>query len=175
MRARTTSSSGRPSSTAICTYFCGGMRADVNRRRVVPAEERLVALAVLVQPLQRLGRALRRRRSPCVCGSAGRCPRSSACRRGRTSDRSVGSSTSVAQVWSTPRGANISLNFADSSAVRSFGFSWPGIVELFRLLLRVEVVEIAEPLVEAMHGRQELVAVAQVVLAELRRSRSPAS
>ena len=36
-----------------------------------------------------------------------------------------------------------------------------------RVFHRVEVVEVAEELVEAVHGRQELVAVAQVVLAEL--------
>ena len=36
-----------------------------------------------------------------------------------------------------------------------------------RLLLGVEVVEVAEELVEAVDGRQELVQVAEVVLAEL--------
>ena len=36
-----------------------------------------------------------------------------------------------------------------------------------RLLLGVQVVEVAEELVEAVHGRQVLVAVAEVVLAEL--------
>ena len=36
-----------------------------------------------------------------------------------------------------------------------------------RVLHRVEVVEVAEELVEAVHGRQELVEVAEVVLAEL--------
>ena len=41
------------------------------------------------------------------------------------------------------------------------------IVGVLRLLLGVEVVEVAEELVEAVHGRQELVAVAEVVLAEL--------
>ena len=41
------------------------------------------------------------------------------------------------------------------------------IVRLFRLLLGVEVVEVAEELVEPVHRRQELVAVAEVVLAEL--------
>ena len=49
-----------------------------------------------------------------------------------------------------------------------------GVSELLRLLLGVEVIEIAIPLVEAVDGRQELIAVAQVVLAELARSRSPA-
>ena len=41
------------------------------------------------------------------------------------------------------------------------------IVRQFRLLLRVEVVEVAEELVEAVDRRQRLVAVADVVLAEL--------
>src|SRR5262249_44199640 len=40
------------------------------------------------------------------------------------------------------------------------------IVRLFRLLLGIEVIEVAEEHVEAVHGRQELVAVAKVVLAE---------
>ena len=41
------------------------------------------------------------------------------------------------------------------------------------VLLGVQVIEVAEELVEAVDGGQELVAVAEVVLAELRRSRSP--
>src|SRR5581483_9927766 len=44
-----------------------------------------------------------------------------------------------------------------------------GIVGQLRLLLGVEVVEIAEELVEAVDCGQELVAIAQVVLAELAR------
>ena len=43
------------------------------------------------------------------------------------------------------------------------------IVGLLGLLLGVQVVEIAEELVEAVNGRQVLVAVAQMVLAELAR------
>jgi hypothetical protein len=43
------------------------------------------------------------------------------------------------------------------------------IVGAFRLLLGVQVVEIAEELIEAMHRRQELIAVAEMVLAELTR------
>jgi hypothetical protein len=38
---------------------------------------------------------------------------------------------------------------------------------MLRLLLGVEVVEIAEELIEAVHRRQEFVAVAEMVLAEL--------
>ena len=41
------------------------------------------------------------------------------------------------------------------------------IVRVLRLLLGVEVVEVAEELVEAVLGREELILVPQVVLAEL--------
>ena len=41
------------------------------------------------------------------------------------------------------------------------------IVALLGLFLRVQVVEVAEELVEAVHGRQVLVAVTEVVLAEM--------
>ena len=42
-----------------------------------------------------------------------------------------------------------------------------GVVGIFGLFLGVEMVEVAEELVETVHGREELVLVAQVVLAEL--------
>ena len=38
---------------------------------------------------------------------------------------------------------------------------------MFRLVLGVQMIEVAEELVEAVHGRQELVAIAEMVLAEL--------
>src|SRR4051794_14656264 len=38
---------------------------------------------------------------------------------------------------------------------------------MFRLILCVEVIEVAVELVEAVYGRQELIAVAKMVLAEL--------
>ena len=41
------------------------------------------------------------------------------------------------------------------------------IVGIFRLLFGIEVIEVAEEFVEAVHGRQMLVAISQVVLAEL--------
>ena len=68
----------------------------------------------------------------------------------------VGSSTSVALHLSTPRGPNL----AQIGRVLR-------IVRQLRLLLGVEVVEVAEELVEAVDRRQRLVAVADVVLAEL--------
>ena len=65
----------------------------------------------------------------------------------------------VAQQWSTPRGPNRSRKFGKSVLGR--------VVRVLRLLLGVQVVEVAEELVEAVHRRQELVPVAEVVLAEL--------
>ena len=72
---------------------------------------------------------------------------------------SVSSSSSVAQEWMTPRGRKRSLKLREVLGRRP--------VRQLRLLLGVEVVEVAEELVEAVHGRQELVHVAEVVLAEL--------
>ena len=42
-----------------------------------------------------------------------------------------------------------------------------GIVGQFRLFLGVQVIEVAEELVEAVHGRQVFIAIAEMVLAEL--------
>ena len=61
-----------------------------------------------------------------------------------------------AQVCSTPRGPYFLLELRVLRVVVGLG-----------LLLGVEVVEVAEELVEAVHRRQVLVAVAEVVLAEL--------
>jgi hypothetical protein len=44
-----------------------------------------------------------------------------------------------------------------------------GVIRQFGFFLSVQVIEVAVELVEAMHGGQELVAVAKVVLAELAR------
>ena len=68
----------------------------------------------------------------------------------------VGSSLSDALQSITPRGPNLARNAGIFRIVRQF-----------RLFLGVEVIEIAVELVEAVHGRQELVAVAEMVLAEL--------
>ena len=61
-----------------------------------------------------------------------------------------------AKLWMTPRGPNFFLN---SGLLR--------VVGILRLLLGVQVVEVAEELVEAVVRGQHLVAVAEVVLAEL--------
>ena len=59
----------------------------------------------------------------------------------------------------TPRG---------SSAARSSGrFLRGGVVGLLRLLLGVEVIQVPEELVEPVGGRQELVQITEMILAEL--------
>ena len=68
----------------------------------------------------------------------------------------VSSSLSEALQSITPRGPNLARNAGLFRVVRQF-----------RLFLGVEVIEVAVELVEAVYGGQELVAVAQVVLAEL--------
>ena len=66
----------------------------------------------------------------------------------------VGSSVSVAKVWRRLRGPTLS-------------FSVLRIVGVERILHRIEVIEVAEELIEAVHRRQIFVAVAEMVLAEL--------
>ena len=72
---------------------------------------------------------------------------------------SFGSSLVVALHRSTPARAEPLLGTARSRACR--------VVGVLRVLLGVQVVEVPEELVEAVHGRQELVPVPEVVLAEL--------
>jgi hypothetical protein len=43
-----------------------------------------------------------------------------------------------------------------------FLYCLAGIIDLFRFLLRVQVIEVAEPLVEAVNRRQELIAVTEM-------------
>jgi hypothetical protein len=50
------------------------------------------------------------------------------------------------------------------------GLFLAGEVTFLRLLLGVQVAGIAEPLVEAVHHRQDFVAIAEAILAELQRS-----
>src|SRR5678815_5010772 len=43
----------------------------------------------------------------------------------------------------------------------------PRIVEFLRFLLRVEVIEIAKPFVETMHGGQKFISITEMILAKL--------
>ena len=71
---------------------------------------------------------------------------------------SVGSSVSVAQQCITPRGPNVLAKLGKSSDSGS---------RASRLLFGVQVIKVAEELIETMDRGQVLVAVSQVVLAEL--------
>ena len=64
-----------------------------------------------------------------------------------------------AQLWITPRGPNLRPEVRELLLRR--------VVILLGLLLGVEVVEVAEELVEAVVRRKKLVPVAEVVFAEL--------
>ena len=117
------------------------------------------------------------------CGSASR----SSCTRGRTADRPWPASRSTRARASVISSSMVSIRFLVSGPVSSIS-ARPcrrgamehaaraelflergilGIVGELRLLLGVQVIEVAEELVEAVHGRQVLVAIAEVVLAEL--------
>jgi hypothetical protein len=56
---------------------------------------------------------------------------------------------------------------AGAQGVEPGKFLLARVVGVFRLFLRVQVVEIAEELVKSMRGRQELVEVAEMVLPKL--------
>ena len=163
--ARTTSSSARPSSTAFWMYFCGEcewmwIAVELNQQKNGLSPLPTLSSHLSVWPSTSASKVSMRLR---VSGPVF----SIFCLPTRPNfGSSVASSTSVAQACSTPRGPIF---------LQVLGILLAGIVELLGLLFRVEVVEVAEPFVEAMHGRQELVAVAEVVLAELRRWRSPAT
>ncbi len=68
----------------------------------------------------------------------------------------VGSSRSLALLLITPRGPNLAVNAGSLRVVR-----------IFRVFLGIEMIEIAEELIEAVHCRQKFVAIAEMVLAEL--------
>ena len=72
---------------------------------------------------------------------------------------SVGSSLSVAQAAQDAARPESLVEFGEVLLRRPVG--------QLRFLFGIEVVEVAEELIEAMHGRQELIAIAEMVLAEL--------
>src|SRR5262245_25794864 len=42
----------------------------------------------------------------------------------------------------------------------------PGIIQLFRLFLSIKMIKVAEPFIKAMHRREKLISVAEMVFAE---------
>ena len=139
------------------------MREDVHAGGVVIAEERLVGLGLLVHP-----------------------------RQGGIGELVVDGFHSL----DGERAGVLDLLLADFAELRInggvVGVGGPGVhdparaellpergclrvVGILRLFLGVEVIEIAEELIEAVDSREELVQVSQMVLAELSRSRSRGS
>ena len=149
---------GAPFIDGLLDELLGRVRPDVYRGRVEPHEEGLVALADAVQVLQRLVghflveglHALARQRTGVLDFLLADLAEF------RIDGGIVGGGRPGVQ------------HAARAKLLLVLGILLPRIVQLFRLFLGVEVVEIAEPFVEAVAGGQELVAIAQVVLAELR-------
>ena len=140
---------------ALATVLVGEVGPEVHRRRVVPEEERLVGFGLLLHPAES-GEVISSSTvsmrflvsgpvSLIVCLPT--LPQ-----RGSV----VGSSLSVATQCSTPRGPKLLLERRVL-----------GIVGQFRLFFRVQVIEVAEELVESVHRRQEFIPIAEMVFAEL--------
>ena len=133
------------------------VRPDVDGGRVEPAEEGLVALAVAVEPVERLVEHLAVEGLHALAGEhAGVLDLLLA---DAAEHRIVGRIVLVGRPGVQHAARPVFLQV--------LGILLAGIVEFLRLFLGVEVIEVAEPFVEAVHGRQELVAVAEMVLAEL--------
>ena len=131
---------------------------DVDGRGVEPAEERLVALADPIQPVERLVEHLRVEGLHALAGQRpgvfDLLPADAPELRIRGRIVLVGGPA----VQHAPR----------SEGLLVLGIFLARVVELLRLFFGVQVVQVAEPLVEAVDRRQELVAITEVVLAELR-------
>ena len=120
------------------------VRVDVHAGGVPPEEERLVRLLRLLQVVERgLGDFLVDRLHALLAERAGALDLLRAVRVGPGVDHAA------------------RLEFLDHRGILE-------VVRVLELFLGVEVVERADELVEAVRGRQRLVGVAEVVLAELR-------
>src|SRR5262249_29798273 len=133
------------------------VRPDVDGRRVEPAEERLVALRHAVNPLEGLVEDLLVEGLHALAG-----------------ERAGVLDLLLADLAELPVHRAVVLvggpgvePAARAELLLVVRILLAGIVELLRLLFGVQVIEVAEPLVEAVRRRQELVAVPEVVLAEL--------
>ncbi len=128
---------------ALALVFLRAMRAEVHRRRVPPHEERLALLVALVDELERVfGRLVVHRFHALLRQGAGVLDLLAAL--------AVGPGVQHA---------------ARAEALLELGVL--RVIRVFGLFLGIEVIEVAEELVEAVHRGQELVLVPEVVLAEL--------
>src|SRR5262245_36562520 len=156
--ARTRSSSARPSSTAIWTYFGIWVRPDMDRGGIKPDEEGLVALAHVVQVFERLVGHFLVESLHALAGE-------------RTSVLEF-LHPDLSEFWihrSVLNGRRPGVQHAARAKLGLvFRILLRRVVEFFRFFLGIQVVEIAEPFVETVSGGQELVAVTQMVFADLR-------
>ena len=128
---------------ALAAVLVGKVGPEMHGGRIVPEEEWLIRLGLLFHPAERAGGDLLVDGFHALLGQ-----------RAGVRDRL----------------AALAVGQAVEHAARSellLEFRILGIVPQFRLFLGVEVIEIAEELVEAVHGRQIFVAIAEMVLAEL--------
>ena len=124
---------------ALALVLLGGVRAEVHGGRVVPHEERLVRLVRLVDEAQGMFGDLIVDRLHALLRQ-----------RPRVFDAAIGKAVDHA-----------------ARAIALLEFRILRVIRVLRLLFGIEVIEVAKELVEAVVGGQELIPVAQVVLAEL--------
>ena len=128
---------------ALADIFCGDVRAEVHGRRVVPEEERLVRLRLLFHPRHRpVGDLLVDGLHALLGQGSGVVDRLPALAIGLAVEHAAR--------------AELLLELGILRVIGQFGF-----------FLGVQVIEIAEEFVEAVHGREKFVAIAEVVLSEL--------
>src|SRR5215831_6446746 len=130
-----------------------GMRPDVYGRRVPPHEEGLAALAGLVQPVERdVGYFLVHRFHALAGERTGVFDLLFA----NAAEFGIGGRIIGVGGPGVQHAARTELLFV-------LGMFLAGIIKFFRLLLGIEVIEVAEPFIKAVHGGEEFIAVAEVV------------
>ncbi len=131
------------------------MRVDMHSGRIEPAEERLSGLLVLIDEIHRGAQELPvdRLHAPFV-------ERSSVL-------NFLLAYPAKARVFG--RVIRVARDASKHAARTEFGAELRvfRVVGVFRLLFGIEVIEIAEEFIKSVHGRQEFIAVAKMILAEL--------
>ena len=146
---------GIDAETGLALGFGLETRPDVHAARIEPDEERLLVAICAVDEIGRGAKEFLVDRLHALLGE----------RPGVLAFLLAPGAETRIVAWRVGRGRN-ALHDAARAELRLEGRILR-IVRMLRLVLGVEVIEVAEELVEAMHGRQEFVAVAEMVLAEL--------
>ena len=131
------------------------MRSQVHARRVEPAEERLARRLLALHEIDRRGRGLVVDRLHALLGE-----------RTGVLDGLLADLAEARIDRGIVAVGGLAFEHAARAELGEVGRVLR-IVRQFRLFLGIEMIEVAEELVEAVHGRQRLVAVADMVLAEL--------